>query len=207
MPSTPAVPLFAFTRFLARCMFSLASTCSSEPYPASVASCRAHSVLSLITWREASSRFATVRSAGVDIGCSTSPIEMTFNSDSRSAFRPVQANTTTSADFSFRIHRRPFRHEARSPQVRTHYVTAQFADLCHFALNTRTSRFLSIGSQFHSTLHLHRRSPYRNCASLRSLWSARGGTCTHRSAPMLGAPQKNAAKKAAFFKKHIEPMD
>jgi hypothetical protein len=58
--------------------------------------------------------------------------------------------------------RRPFRHEARSPQVRTHSFTAQPPDLRHFALITRASRsnahspcsvapsirFLSIGSQF-----------------------------------------------------------
>ena len=58
--------------------------------------------------------------------------------------------------------RRPFRHEARSPQVRAHSFTAQPPDLRHFALITRASwsiahspcsaapsiRFLSIGSQF-----------------------------------------------------------
>jgi len=41
-----------------------------------------------------------------------------------------------------------------------------------------------------STLPSHGRLPFRSCASLRSLWSARGGTFTHRSAPMLGAPIK-----------------
>ena len=65
--------------------------------------------------------------------------------------------------------RRPFRHEARSPQVRTHSFTAQPPDLRHFALITRASwsfahspcsaapsiRFLSIGSQF----MLHASSP------------------------------------------------
>ena len=100
--------------------------------------------------------------------------------------------------------RRPFRHEARSPQVRTHSFTAQPPDLRHFALTTRASRllahspclaapcirFLFIGSQFRSTLPPHGRSPFRSCASLRSLWSAHGGTFTHKSAPMLGAPMK-----------------
>lgn len=101
-------------------------------------------------------------------------------------------------------HRRPFRHEARSPQVRTHSFTAQPPDLRHFALTTRASRFLArlpclvapsiqflyIGSQFRFTLPSHSQSPFCSCASLRSLWSARGGTFTHKSAPMLGAPKK-----------------
>jgi len=39
--------------------------------------------------------------------------------------------------------RRPFRHEARSPQVRTHTFTAHSPDLRHFALVTRASRFLA----------------------------------------------------------------
>ena len=61
--------------------------------------------------------------------------------------------------------RRPFRHKARSPQVRTHSFSAQPPDLRHFALITRASRswarspcsaapsirFLFIGSQI--TLH------------------------------------------------------
>ena len=105
--------------------------------------------------------------------------------------------------------RRPFRHKTRSPQVRTHSFTAQPPDLRHFALTTRASRFLArspcsaapyirflfIGSQFRSTLPPHSRSPFRSCASLRSLWSANGGTCTRKSAPMLGA-QKNPRRTA-----------
>ena len=61
--------------------------------------------------------------------------------------------------------RRPFRHEARSPRVRTHSFTAQPPDIRHLALATRASRllarspclaaphirFLFIGSRF--TLH------------------------------------------------------
>ena len=105
-------------------------------------------------------------------------------------------------------HSCPFRHWTRSPQVRTHSFPAQPPDLRCFALTTRASRllarspcsaapsirFLSIGSQFRSTLPLHGRSPFRSCASLRSLWSAHGGTFTHKSAPMLGA-QKKPPKK------------
>ncbi|MDB5745555.1 MAG: hypothetical protein JWP72_403, partial [Massilia sp.] len=121
------------------------------------------------------------------------------------------AATTASADFSLRFffHRRPFRHEARSPQVRTHSFPAQPPDLRRFALTTRASRFharspclaapsirfLFIGSQFRSALPLHGRSPFRSCASLRSLWSARGGTCTRKSAPMLGAHEKGPLAK------------
>jgi hypothetical protein len=41
-----------------------------------------------------------------------------------------------------------------------------------------------------STLPSHTRSPSCSCASLRSLWPARGRTCTPRSAPMLGAQEK-----------------
>ena len=43
--------------------------------------------------------------------------------------------TTTSADFSLRHSRRPFRHEARSPQVRTHSFTAQPPDLRRLTLD------------------------------------------------------------------------
>jgi hypothetical protein len=67
------------------------------------------------------------------------------------------------------LHRRPFRHKAGSPQVRTHSFTAQPPNLRHFALATRASRlharspcsaapsiqFLSIGSRF----MLHASSP------------------------------------------------
>ena len=101
------------------------------------------------------------------------------------------------------LHRRPFGHRARSPQVRTHSFTAQPPDLRRFALTTRASRFharspcsaapsirfLYIGSQLRFTLPSHTRSPSCSCASLRSLWSARGGTFTHKSAPMLGAQE------------------
>ena len=39
--------------------------------------------------------------------------------------------------------RRPFRHEARSPRVRTHSFTAQPPDLRHLALTTRALRLLA----------------------------------------------------------------
>ena len=70
--------------------------------------------------------------------------------------------TTASADFSLRHSRRPFRHKARSPQVRTHTFIAQPPHLRRQALVTRASwsmahspcqatpsmRFLFIGSRF-----------------------------------------------------------
>jgi hypothetical protein len=107
--------------------------------------------------------------------------------------------------------RRPFRHKTRSSQVRTHSFPAQPPNLRYSALTTRASgflarppcsatpsiRFLYIGSQFRSTLPPHGRSPCRSCASLRLLWSAHGGTCTHKSAPMLGA-QKSPENRAVF---------
>jgi len=90
-------------------------------------------------------------------------------------------------------HRCPFRHKARSPQVRTHSFTARPPDLRRFPLITRASRFLArspwsatpsirflfIGPQLRSTLPSHTRSPSCSCASLRSLWSTHDGTCTH----------------------------
>ena len=45
-----------------------------------------------------------------------------------------------------------------------------------------------------STLPPHARSPSRSCASLASLWPAWPGTCTPRSAPMLGAQEKNPGR-------------
>lgn len=91
---------------------------------------------------------------------------------------------TSRSGFFFR---RPFRHKARSRQVRTHSFPAQPPDLRHFALTTRASRFrarspclaaprirfLSIGSQFRSTLPPHARSPSRSCASLAVVSSRR----------------------------------
>ena len=80
-------------------------------------------------------------------------------------------------------HRHPFRHKARSPQVRTHSFTARPPDLRRRPLVTRASRsvarspwsappsirFLFIGPQLRSTLPPHTRSPSCSCASLRSL--------------------------------------
>ena len=79
--------------------------------------------------------------------------------------------------------RHPFRCNARSPQVRTHSFTARPPNLRHRPLVTRASRlyarspwslapsirFLFIGPQLRSTLPPHGRSPFRSCASLRSL--------------------------------------
>ena len=80
-------------------------------------------------------------------------------------------------------HRHPFRHKARSPQVRTHSFTARPPDLRHRTLVTRASRpfarspcsappsirFLFIGPQLRSALPPHTRSPSCSCASLHSL--------------------------------------
>ena len=80
----------------------------------------------------------------------------------RSGFEQLLRPLLTSRSVSLR---RPFRHEARSPQVRTHSFSAQPPDLRHKALATRASqfcacspcsvtphiRFLFIGSRF--TLH------------------------------------------------------
>src|SRR5881397_1016017 len=62
----------------------------------------------------------------------------------RSALRGVATATTASADFS--LHgsrpRRPFRREARSPQIRTLAFPTRPPDLRHRALVTRASRSL-----------------------------------------------------------------
>ena len=61
-PSTPALPLLAFTRFHARAMFSLASACPSRsPAPQSVCACRANVASSLTASDAASPRPAPVR--------------------------------------------------------------------------------------------------------------------------------------------------
>jgi hypothetical protein len=78
------------------------------------------------------------------------------------------------------LRRRPFRHEARSPQVRTQSFPAQSSHLRHLALTTRASqslacspcsvppsmRFVYLDSRFRSTLPSHTRSPSCSCASL-----------------------------------------
>jgi hypothetical protein len=94
---------------------------------------------------------------------------------SRGLLRPLLTSRSGSS-------RRPFRHKARSPQVRTHSFTARPPDLRRLALVTRASRsfarspcsappsirFLFIGPQLRSTLPSHGRSPSCSCASLRS---------------------------------------
>jgi hypothetical protein len=62
-------------------------------------------------------------------------------------------------------------------------------------------RFVYLNSRFRSTLPSHVRSPSRSCASLRSLWSARGRTCTSKIAPMLGARKKRRVLRGAFCKR------
>ena len=110
-------------------------------------------------------------------------------------------------------HRRPFRHKARSPQVRTQSFPAQPPDLRCRPLTTRASRFIArspwstspyirflfIGSRFRFTLPPHTRSPSCSCASLRSLWSAYGRTFTCKIAPMLGAQQKKPVSSDTGF--------
>jgi len=79
-------------------------------------------------------------------------------------------HTMASADFSLRCHRRPLRHEASSPQARTHYFTAQPPDLRRSALITRALRCLArspcSGNAFYPILvhrlavSLHASSPH-----------------------------------------------
>jgi hypothetical protein len=108
--------------------------------------------------------------------------------------------------------RRPFNHKARSPRVRTHSFTARPPDLRRLILDHKSFaelrplaliappciRFLFIGPQLRSTLPPHGRSPFRSCASLRSLWSARERTFTSKSAPVPGARNYPPAKPGAL---------
>ena len=126
------------------------------------------------------------------------------------SFTGTPANTTAADSSLQHCCRRPFGHKARSPQVRTQSFSAQPPHIHSFALATRASqitacspclsvpriRFLSIGSRIRPTLPSHARSPSRSCASLRSLWPARGRTFTSKIAPMLGARQCGAAQPA-----------
>ena len=139
----------------------------------------------------------------------------------RSALRPVQAATTASADFSPAQHRRPFRHKARSPQVRTHSFIAQPLHLRRFALITRASRslarspcsaapsmqFLSIGSRF----TLHASSPHSvalmqlrfTSFAVVSLWR----DLHRRNAPMLGANEGRCIGSALFHLQHRHQLE
>ena len=67
-------------------------------------------------------------------------------------------------------------------------------------------RFVYLDSRFRSTLPPHARSPSRSCASLRSLWSACGRTCTSRIAPMLGAPTRKATRRWPCSQRSDRPI-
>jgi len=155
----------AFTRFHARCMFSRANACSSRSRPAPSASCRGSAVSSLVISGKASPSHSMIRPA---VRASDA---VQYSSTSRLTLLLVQPFVPcwrllwpllTSRSV---LPRRPFRHKARSPRVRTHSFTAQPPDIRHFALATRALRllarspcsaaprirFLFIGSRF--TLH------------------------------------------------------
>ena len=78
--------------------------------------------------------------------------------------------TTTSADFSLRQCRRPFRHEARSPQVGTHSFTAHPPDLRRLTFDHErfavSSLLTLVGTAFYPVLvdrltaSLHAFSPH-----------------------------------------------
>lgn len=72
----------------------------------------------------------------------------------RRLLRPL---LTSRSDF----HRRPFRHEVRSPQARTQSFPAQPPDLRRLTVDHKS---FTVG---------------RSCSSLRPLWLACGGTCAH----------------------------
>ena len=71
--------------------------------------------------------------------------------------------TTTSADFSLRQRRRPFRHKARSPQVRTHTFIAQPPNLRHPSLGHKSfvvpCPLALLGNAFYPVL-VHRLATY-----------------------------------------------
>ncbi len=178
--STPAAPLLALTRFHAACRFCrVSAACSRPPVPAvgfadpvAGCSCNVPAVSPLAVSGPASPCRLPARPGCPGIWRMSLWLCMSSVTHSRSVLRhrllasaaPATA-TTTCADFSLRMNRRPFRRKARSPQVRTHTFIAQPPHLRHFALVTRASwlhahspclaapsmQFLFIGSRF--TLH------------------------------------------------------
>src|SRR5690606_17508715 len=58
-------------------------------------------------------------------------------------------------------------------------------------------QFLYIGPRFRSPLPSHGWSPFRSCGSLRLGWSPFGGTCTRKTAPMLGAQRRRGSPSRA----------
>ena len=111
--------------------------------------------------------------------------------------------------------RDPFRPKARSPRVRTPPFTARPPNLRQRPLAMRASRFLarspwppppcirflSVGPRLRSTLLSHGRSPFRSCASLRSLWPTLGRTCTSKVVPMPGTqkPREDSLPAGSSF--------
>ncbi len=121
------------------------------------------------------------------------------------------AATTTSADSSLRCpQRRPFRREARSPQVRASTFAARPPDLRLGALAIEASRyvarsprppapcirFLFVGPRLRSPLPPHARSPSRSCGSLRLRWPAHERTCTSWLMPTLGAQLRRPPRQS-----------
>ena len=118
----------------------------------------------------------------------------------------MSPTTTACADSSLRRpnRRRPFRHQTRSPRVRTRPFTARPPDLRRRALVVRASRisarspcstmprirFLFIGPQLRSPLPSRRPHGSTLCGSLPSLRPACERTYTSKVAPMPGALKK-----------------
>ena len=109
------------------------------------------------------------------------------------SFTGFEATTTAAADSSLRrCRRRPFRREARSPQVRTSAFRARPSDLRHQPSATRASRsfgrspwrvpprigFLFVGPRVRSPLPPDLRSRSGPCGSLRFLRPGPERTCT-----------------------------
>ena len=103
-------------------------------------------------------------------------------------------------------HRRPFRHKAGSPRVRTRSFIARSPHLRRLSLDRNSFAVICPLAVLDVALYailVHRPAiyaprflpttgcPYRSCASLHSLRSACGGTFTLRNAPVPGA-QKEA---------------
>lgn len=140
---------------------------------------------------------------------------MAYDAFSRSALRQKKRLLRPLLTSRSGWRRRPFRHKARSPQVRTQSFTTQPPDLHSLILEHKSFAVLCplalIGFAFYPVLvhrlmaSIHASSPHWSpscsCASLRSLWSAYGGTFTHKIAPMLGAHKKGRPKSPFFYRK------
>lgn len=134
-PSAPALPLLPLTRFHASTIFSRQGTCSSRssrPMPSG--SRPANRASSRV---EAARVSPSLPSASDAVSCQELWLLAFLLVWSFVDFRLLRPLLTSRSAFR----RCPFRHKARSPQVRTRYFPAQPPALHDFALATKASQW------------------------------------------------------------------